>query len=343
MIKIGDFSKLFDISIKTVRFYEEEGLIEPNFIDIYTGYRYYDEENIKTMSRILFLKNLGLSIKEIKDFDENKIDSKIKTFEEKIQSLYRNIDTLKTLSKNKEGSDMLMNTFINDENAIGKWQLVGAVKEKEDFSKGKFLNLEDPENDERFLIKELYLMERGEEYWVISWTKGTIFICDRPCPYEIEDDLIFVKFIDPINNVDYKIIVYKKIDNKHYTIEEIKQNDDINIDFKYDEIITGFWKAVDYVRNINIFNPNKKSKVELFIDRMSISPEGDVAITFKSGYARNTKYSKGYIFNMAGGTTSAKYITKEINNKTYLIVEWKSGDYIYGKAISGYYVFEKTK
>ena len=59
----------------------------------------------------------------------------------------------------------------------------------------------------------------------------------------------------------------------------------------------------------------KLYKVELFIDRMSISPEGDVAITFKSGYARNTKYSKGYIFNMAGGTTSAKYITKEINNK----------------------------
>ncbi len=341
MIKIGDFSKLFDISIKTVRFYEEEGLIEPNFIDIYTGYRYYDEENIKTMSKILFLKNLGLSIKEIKFFDENKIDSKIKDYEEKIQGLYKSIHTLKNLSENKEGSDVLMKTFINDENAIGKWEFVGAVKEKEDFSKNKFLNLDDPEIDDKFLIKELYLMDKGEEYWVISWTKGTIFICNRACPYEIENDLIFVKFIDPINNVDYKIIVYKKTDNKHYKGEEIEQKDDINIDFKYDEKLTGFWKAIDYVRRPNIFNPSQIKCSELFIDRMSVSPEGDVALTFKNGHIRNTKYSKDYIFNMAGGTTSAKYSINEINNKNYLIVEWKSGDYKYGKAISGYYVFEK--
>lgn len=40
MIKIGDFAKIFNISIKTVRFYEEKGLITPAFVDIYSGYRY---------------------------------------------------------------------------------------------------------------------------------------------------------------------------------------------------------------------------------------------------------------------------------------------------------------
>ena len=33
MIKIGDFAKIFDVSIKTIRFYEEKGLIVPSFID----------------------------------------------------------------------------------------------------------------------------------------------------------------------------------------------------------------------------------------------------------------------------------------------------------------------
>lgn len=342
MIKIGDFSKLFDISIKTVRFYEEEGLIEPNFIDIYTGYRYYDEENIKTMSKILFLKNLGFSIKEIKSFDENKIDHKIKDYEDKIKSLYKNIDTLKFLSNNKEGSDMLMNTFINDENAIGRWELIGAAKEKEDFYNNELINLENPENDDRFLIKELYLMENGENYWVISWTKGTIFICDRPCPYEIDKDLMFVKFIDPINNNEYKIIVYKKVNDKHYTLEEIEQKDNTNIEFIKDNELTGFWKAIDYIRNINQFNPNKQKFSNIIIDKLSISSDGDVSVIFKNDFIRNTKYSKDYIFNMAGGKTSAKYIIKEEKNKKYLIVEWKSGDYRYGKTISGYYVFEKT-
>ena len=55
MIKIGDFAKIFDVSIKTIRFYEEKGLIVPSFIDVYSGYRYYDDHNIKEMSKILYL------------------------------------------------------------------------------------------------------------------------------------------------------------------------------------------------------------------------------------------------------------------------------------------------
>ena len=47
MIKIGDFAKLFNVSINTVRFYEEKGLLTPAYIDIYNGYRYFDENNIE--------------------------------------------------------------------------------------------------------------------------------------------------------------------------------------------------------------------------------------------------------------------------------------------------------
>ena len=44
-LRIGDFSNIVGISIKTIRFYEEKGLIKPAYIDKYTGYRYYDENN----------------------------------------------------------------------------------------------------------------------------------------------------------------------------------------------------------------------------------------------------------------------------------------------------------
>lgn len=58
MLRIGDFAKIFNITVKTVRYYEEIGLIVPKYIDIYTGYRYFDEENINRMKEILSLKQL---------------------------------------------------------------------------------------------------------------------------------------------------------------------------------------------------------------------------------------------------------------------------------------------
>ena len=262
MIKIGDFSALFGISIKTVRFYEEEGLITPDYIDIYSGYRYYDE---------------------------NKIDSKIKDYEDKAQKLYKDINTLKFLSKNKEGSDVVMKTFINDERAIGKWELIGLVKEKEDYFKKDFLDLNSKENDD-VSMKELFLMENGEEYWVISWSKEIIYICGRPNPYEIENDLMFVKLIDPIDSENYKVIVYKKIDNKKYTLEEIEQKDNIDVPFEEDKDLIGFWKAVDYVNNPNAFNPSKPWASRLYLEKMFVSPDASVVITMKDKGTRQTTY-----------------------------------------------------
>ena len=58
MLKIGEFANLFNVSIKTVRFYEEKELFKPFYIDKYTGYRYYDENNINEMTKILYLKRL---------------------------------------------------------------------------------------------------------------------------------------------------------------------------------------------------------------------------------------------------------------------------------------------
>ena len=338
MIKIGDFAKLFDVSIKTIRFYEEKGLLVPNYIDVYSGYRYYDEDNISTMSKILFLKNLGLSIKEIKYFDENKIDSKIKDYENSIKRLYKNIDTLKSLSNLDEGRDVDMKMFINDENAIGKWKFIGLSKTKEDFLNKKYLDLE----DDFFSIKEIYLLPKGEEYWVISWTKGTIYICGRPNPYEIENDLMFVKYISPIDKDDYKIIVYEKIDSMEHKIEDIEIKDDINIEFIKDEDAVGFWKSVDFVNNIEVFNPNKKFwKGSMFLEKLYISPDGTLNISTSNGKTKNSKYTRNYIVNLCCEDTLSKYEIRIIDDHKYLIVEWKSGDYIYGKMINGYYVLEK--
>lgn len=65
MFRIGDFSRLSQVSVKTLRFYDEVGLLKPTFVDASTGYRYYSANLLPRLNRILVLKDLGFSLDEI--------------------------------------------------------------------------------------------------------------------------------------------------------------------------------------------------------------------------------------------------------------------------------------
>lgn len=71
MYRIGEFSYLFKVTIKTLRHYDKIDLFKPAFIDPYTGYRYYNEEQKEEFSNILKLKNLNFSLEEIKQMNKN--------------------------------------------------------------------------------------------------------------------------------------------------------------------------------------------------------------------------------------------------------------------------------
>ncbi len=62
MYKIGQFSKLTQISTKTLRYYDEEDMLVPSYRDSNNGYRYYDDEDYKKALLILKLRNLEFSI-----------------------------------------------------------------------------------------------------------------------------------------------------------------------------------------------------------------------------------------------------------------------------------------
>jgi effector-binding domain-containing protein len=65
MIRIGDFSKLSRVSAKTLRYYDEMGLLRPVEVDALTGYRLYEYNQLSILHRILALKDLGFSLEEI--------------------------------------------------------------------------------------------------------------------------------------------------------------------------------------------------------------------------------------------------------------------------------------
>ncbi len=336
MIKIGELSSLTGVSIQTIRFYESEGLISPIEVDRWTNYRYYDESSVARLSEISYLKDLGFSLKEIKNLDEETIKKKISEIKLDIKKLAKNIQKLSTIRKEKEG--FVMKNFVNDEKVVGKWKKLGVVKNKEDF------NLEKFDDNSIFNFEQLYFLPNGQEYWVFSWTKGVLYLKDRCLPYEIIDGKLFIGIVDCKTNTVDNYAVYEKVDSKHYTLDEIKIKDDINIPFITDDRVIGFWDCVDYVSSCDEFKLVQKSwDDELFLTKYMFENDGKLFVGYSDSdglYPIN--WSKGVVINKHLDTVS-EYAIKEIDNETILFVEWKSGDYTYGGKVHGYYVFKKVK
>jgi len=93
---IGELSKIFNISTDTLRHYDRIGLLKPEYDQI-NKYRYYSVDKFFTLSRILFLRNLDISLEDIKNYFNN-----------------QNTDhLLMLLKKEKAEIDRKMNRLIN--------------------------------------------------------------------------------------------------------------------------------------------------------------------------------------------------------------------------------------
>lgn len=65
MLKIGDFSALAQVSIKTLRYYDQAGLLRPAHVDDQSGYRYYSAGQLAQLHRILALRDFEFSLEQI--------------------------------------------------------------------------------------------------------------------------------------------------------------------------------------------------------------------------------------------------------------------------------------
>ena len=82
MFKIGEFSKIAQVSGRLLRYYDDIELFKPQHTDPWTGYRYYTADQLPRLNRILALKELGLSLDQIKQLMESDIGT------DEIRSLY---------------------------------------------------------------------------------------------------------------------------------------------------------------------------------------------------------------------------------------------------------------
>ena len=65
-ISIGEMSEIFNISRRTLRLYHDMGLLVPQYINDSNGYRYYSPSQFPRLEKIVQMKSMGLSLKQIK-------------------------------------------------------------------------------------------------------------------------------------------------------------------------------------------------------------------------------------------------------------------------------------
>lgn len=108
MYKIGEFSKIVDIPVRTLRFYDQYGVLQPSEIDEFTNYRYYSEEDVIECESIKLLKSLDFTLEEIVLY-KNNLNSEI--IEKKKKELH---ERMYLLSLKCERLEILEEELINN-------------------------------------------------------------------------------------------------------------------------------------------------------------------------------------------------------------------------------------
>ncbi len=177
-LSISETSKITNLSIRTLRYYDEIDLIKPSKITD-AGYRYYDEKSLEKLQEILFLKELDFSLKEIKEIVSNPQYNRKKAMENHKNLLImkkNRIENLISLLENitNGGSSMSFKEFdMSDiqkeqkkyaEEIKERWGETEAYKESENktskYSQDKWANLEEEAD---VIFKEFSVIKNESE------------------------------------------------------------------------------------------------------------------------------------------------------------------------------------
>ena len=94
-LTIGEFSKLMQTTVKTLRLYEQKGLLTPDEVDEWTGYRHYSLTQMQRLATIRSLQDMGFTLAEIKEIlDGESTIPTIRQLEEKIADCERQLHLL---------------------------------------------------------------------------------------------------------------------------------------------------------------------------------------------------------------------------------------------------------
>lgn len=122
LLRIGEFSKLTGVSIRTLRYYDQIDLFKPAEIDLFTDYRYYKKEQVEDLELINKLKSVGFSLEEIKEnwnnFSNEIMIKKQQELQEKLADINQSIKEIDYLRSNIVDGKIVKNLSTEDKGKI---------------------------------------------------------------------------------------------------------------------------------------------------------------------------------------------------------------------------------
>ena len=137
-MQIKEFAELCGVSVRTLHYYDETGILKPSYVDKNTGYRYYDEASLLRMQEILFYRELDFSLKSISEILSSPDYNKEKALAEQKKLLILKKERLEKLISAIDGATKginIMKAFDNSEfekyksEVKEKWGNTDAYKE----------------------------------------------------------------------------------------------------------------------------------------------------------------------------------------------------------------------
>ena len=248
--------------------------------------------------------------------------------------------------------------FVDDPEVIGKWETVDFVNNISDFDPEKRSTDTELYLNNLVFIKDGKMLDKIEDtnlsYSGSIWTKG--FVIDEELKtaskYDIKNidgsKYIFLEwksgdYIFRLLKPHYYVL--KQTDTENYSnYKVLKTEDKIDYLFVNNAEMIGRWVSVDFVRNIENFNPETLSyKDDLALKELRLSEGGKAtSINYKDRTLDPTLSWTDNLIISQRAITASKCEFKQINNETYMFYEWKSGDYIYRGMKPQYYVLKKV-
>ena len=132
-LQIKEFAELTGVSVRTLHYYDEIGLLKPCYVDEQNGYRFYDEASLERMQEILFYRELDFSLKSIAEILASPNYDKQKALAEQKRLLTLKKERLERLIaalEQTEKGEITMSAFDNSEYETARQQYEDEAKQR---------------------------------------------------------------------------------------------------------------------------------------------------------------------------------------------------------------------
>lgn len=349
--KIGEFSKLCKVNVNTLRFYDMEGIFCADYIDESSGYRYYSSEKLIQYNRFLMLKEIGLSLDDIRAVFNSKSSEEINEILIKHRRLLaaQKENTDKALSRLDRYFEELNTDQSENFNIIIKDAAVFHIKSRRKIFKGineaqtEMFSMRTNDKLKLFLINyETEYKDGGSGFDIeigIEFNNGnhkviinspnlsvfcktnnvnaaydSLYRFAEKNGYQIIGEMIEIYYDD--NTLEIRLGVHKlSLTNN---VKSYKQLDRHNIfhPFENDERVVGKWEYADIVSSREQFNPMKIKCSEIsYFNYLYFLPEGKYYWVFS--WSKNILYRMHSSHNIL---SENPYVIETLDGINYMFI-----------------------